>query len=71
MTDGNIDVFVTGDTPSKMIKFQPGTTQGRKTLERNFGTRLDKCGVLWVSDSECDSVFNLLDEAGLWTETRG
>ena len=71
MADGNIDVFVTGDTPSKMIKFQPGTTHGRKLLERNFRTRLDKQGVLWVSDSEADSIFDILDDSGLWTETRG
>ena len=71
MTDGTIDVFVTGDTPSKMVKFQPGTTNGRILLERHFGTRLDRCGVLWVEDTECDTIFNLIDDAGLWTETRG
>ena len=71
MTDGHIDVLVTGDTLTGLIKFQPASEDGRTHLKKHYGARLDKQGALLVYDSESELVFDLIDENGIWTETRG
>ena len=71
MTGRQIDVLVTGNTKENTLAFQAATTLARKTLELHYGTRLDNRGVLTVFDTEAESVFDKLDENGLWTETKG